>query len=367
MEPLPAKPRDERQVVQAAVDVLRTRLPPAWGVAESSDRADGADLILRFTSPDQVAAVVLVEAKTTLEARDVATVSAKLAGLMEAVPGSTGMVVARYLTGSVRTRLAEAGLSYADATGNVLVRVDMPGLFVSDRGADKDPWRGPGRPRGALKGEPAARVVRALLDFPDQWRIRRLVDVSGAATGSVYRVIEFLESESLVTRSRGGDLTLTDWSGLLRRWGQDYQFSQANALTRWVAPRGVEHLVDQIRAGAREEYAVTGSVAAAAWAPYAPARSVMAYAARPRLIAEEWGLRETDRGANVILAEPVFDVLTERTMMVDGLVLAAPTQVAVDLMTGPGRSPSEAEALIEWAENSPEFAAWKERNAESRT
>ena len=28
--------------------------------------------------------------------------------------------------------------------------------------------------------------------------------------------------------------------------------------------------------------------------------------------------------------------------------LAAPTQVVVDLMTGPGRSPNEAEELLEW-------------------
>jgi len=44
-----------------------------------------------------------------------------------------------------------------------------------------------------------------------------------------------------------------------------------------------------------------------------------------------------------------FNVVFERSLTnQEGLQLAAPTQVAVDLMTGPGRSPSEAEELLDW-------------------
>jgi len=50
-----------------------------------------------------------------------------------------------------------------------------------------------------------------------------------------------------------------------------------------------------------------------------------------------------------MLAGPVFDVVFERSIQnKEGVVLAAPTQVVVDLMTGPGRSPNEAEELLEW-------------------
>ena len=38
----------------------------------------------------------------------------------------------------------------------------------------------------------------------------------------------------------------------------------------------------------------------------------------------------------------------ERTLLRDELVTASPTQVAVDLLTGPGREPSEGEELLEW-------------------
>ena len=41
-------------------------------------------------------------------------------------------------------------------------------------------------------------------------------------------------------------------------------------------------------------------------------------------------------------------VFLERTTKRDGLTLAAPTQIAADLLTGSGRMPSEGEELIAW-------------------
>lgn len=363
------KPLNERDVLRAAVDVLGERIPPGWTLDESPGEAVGdrrADLVLRLMSPDGAEAVLIVEAKTIVEARDVANVREQLNRRTEIAPRSDGMVVARYLARPVRERLFEAGLSYADATGNILVRTSRPGLFISDRGADKDPWRGPGRPRDSLKGEPAARVVRALLDHQGPWPVRRLLDVSGASTGSVYRVVEFLESQALVTRDAEGKLDVPDWPALLRRWSEDYQFSKANNVTRWIAPRGVEYFLDRLRSSPADVYAVTGSVAAHAWAPYAPVRSAMVYTAEPWRASEMWGLRKTETGVNVLLAEPAYSVALARTVEApDGLTFAAPTQVAVDLMTGPGRSPSEAEALIDWARHSPDFINWKRRNEQS--
>jgi len=90
-------------------------------------------------------------------------------------------------------------------------------------------------------------------------------------------------------------------------------------------------------------------LAAAEWAAYAPARLAMLYVTAADDAAGAWGLRPADAGANVTLAEPEFDVVFERSLKSkDGFKIAAPTQVVVDLMTGPGRSPSEAEELLKW-------------------
>ena len=81
------------------------------------------------------------------------------------------------------------------------------------------------------------------------------------------------------------------------------------------------------------------------------ARAAMVYVGDAGKAADEWGLRPTDKGANVILAEPKYGVIFSGTSLNDqGNVIVAPAQAAVDLLTGPGRNPSEGEELISWME-----------------
>ncbi len=352
------EPRTSAAIASIGMGMLRKRLPSDWVVIEVSvdfknDRADKA-FILR--SPDGAEQRVAVEAKRSLEVRDIPRIREKFDELIAQGFATTGMITAKYLAKSTRERLAAVGLSYADATGNLLMRAQSPALFISDRGSDSDPWRGPGRPRGTLKGEPSAKVVRALLDVQGPWRISELVKASAASTGSVYRVLEFLESEALLTREGDGTLFVPDWSALLRRWSEDYQFLGTNAITQWIAPRGIDSFLDNVRKNETGDYSITGSVAAATWATYAPVRSAMIYSMNPERAAAVWGLRATDAGANVILAMPTFDTVIRGVVdRPDGLRIAAPTQVAVDLLTGPGRAPSEGEELIKWMINNEQL------------
>ena len=59
-------------------------------------------------------------------------------------------------------------------------------------------------------------------------------------------------------------------------------------------------------------------------------------------------LRPADSGANVLIGKPFDPVVFDRTEEQDGVTYAGVAQVAVDLMTGPGRGPAEAESLIDW-------------------
>lgn len=344
-------PQTEGELIECGLASIRERLPSGWILDDmmpklGSSRAKAATA-LRSPTGEEVR--ILIETRRLVDARDVSRITELLSSTRDGESSGIGLVVSRYLTKTTRDRLAEAGLSYVDATGNLLLRSSSPAVFLSDRGADRDPWRGPGRPLGTLKGEPAAKVVRALLDLPGPWKIRDLISRSEVATGSAYRVVEFLESEALAARDEDGLITIPDWVALLRRWSNDYGFLQTNAVTQWIAPRGLETMLESIRNSTVADYAVTGSVAAATWAAYAPARSAMIYALHPEQLANEWGLRATDTGANVLIARPKFGVALTRSIdRADGLRVAAPTQVAVDLMTGPGRAPSEAEELIDW-------------------
>ncbi|MGH9044266.1 MAG: hypothetical protein ACRDVP_05425 [Acidimicrobiales bacterium] len=344
-------PESEADVLRRGTAMLGERMPPGWSArlvaAEPDRRIDG---LIDLVAPDGKSARLVVEAKRVVETRDVGSIRRQLEGYLRAMPNAQGLVAARYLSPPVRARLIEEGLSYVDATGNLRVEVSSPGLFVSDRGADRDPWRGPGRPRGTLKGAPAARVVRTLADFSGTWRVRELVDVAKVSTGTAYRVLDYLEREDLASRATDGRSVVPDWVRLLKRWSDDYGFARNSRTTRWIAPRGLSDLLRRIaKTDALLEYAVTGTLAAAEWAAYAPARLAMIYTPDAEEAAALWDLRATDAGANVVLGEPEYDIVFDRRRAnKDDVLVAAPTQVAVDLMTGPGRNPNEAEELLDW-------------------
>jgi hypothetical protein len=64
-----------------------------------------------------------------------------------------------------------------------------------------------------------------------------------------------------------------------------------------------------------------------------------------------------DAGANVLVAANDDDFALARSFTTGQLTVAAPSQVAVDLLGGPGRSPSEAEALLDWMQENED--AWR--------
>lgn len=260
----------------------------------------------------------------------------------------TPMLVARYLSPATRKRIADSGASYIDATGNMLIRADRPALYLADRGEDRDPWRGPGRPRGSLKGEPAARVVRALIDFAPPYSVPELAERAGASNGAAYRVIEFLEQEDLVVREPYAPISEVRWRPLLMRWSEDYGLAQTNPVQTYLDPRGLGALIARLRVTRDLDYVLTGSLAAERFEPYAPPRLAMLYVEDPAGVAEALGLRETQSGANIVLALANFRVVFDRSERIGGVQMAAASQVAVDLLSGPGRNPNEASALLDW-------------------
>lgn len=347
-------PEREADILRAAIDLLRERLPASWSlnadVEPARDRR--VDALLTLRAPDGAETRIAIEAKRLFDSRDVPYALEQLERYAAKLDGAeiARVLVARYLAPSTRERIAEAGAGYIDLTGNLLLTYERPALLVRDRGADKDPWRGPGRPRGSLKGPPAASVVRALIDFAPPFGVPELATKSGASTGATYRVVDFLEGQALLEREPRGPITTVKWRDLLKRWSRDYGFAQSNRVETFLEPRGLPALFDRLAGSPDFEYVLTGSVAAERYAPYAPARLATLYVRDLAQAASALGLRETSTGANIALAVSEYDVVFERAKILGGLRVAAPSQVAVDLLTGPGRNPSEAEAILDWME-----------------
>jgi hypothetical protein len=342
----------EVDLLRLSLDGLRRDLPATWRwKTEEQPRRQGFDLVATLEAPDGARVTLLVEAKRTLGSRDVPKVLDEIRSRAAAnAPGAVPLLVARYLSPAARERLEREDTSYADATGNRRLVVQKPALFVRNVGADRDPWRGPGRPRGTLKGAPAARVARWLVDFSPPYTVLQVAKGSGASTGATYRVVQFLDEEGMLSREPRGSITEVRWRAVIERWSRDYGSRRDGWTESLLFPRGMEALLEQLRGSDDLGYVLTGSLAARDLAPHAATRFAMLYATDVDAVIERLGLRRVDTGANVILARDFEGVGFVRARERDGLRVAAPSQIAVDLLTGPGRSPNEGAALLDWME-----------------
>jgi hypothetical protein len=314
------------------------------------------DALLRVQSPDGKQATVIVEAKTQLEPRDVRSALDQATRYASAIDADGTLVAAPYLGPRAREVIAEAGAGYADATGNWRLVLSEPGLFLERTGADANPWREE-RVLRSLKGPSAGRVVRALCDFRPPYGIRELAGRSDSSLASVARVVEFLDREAIVAREPRGPVQSVDWAALIRRWTQDYSFTRSNRTRTYLEPRSLPALRSKIGSAARR-IAVTGSLAATELAQsVAPPRLATVYVDSVLDAASELQLREVETGGNVVVAEPFDEVVFDRTWTRGGVTFCSASQVAADLLTGPGRAPAEGEALIEWMKANED--AWR--------
>jgi hypothetical protein len=339
----------ENQIAQEGMQLIRGKLPEDWSFdrLERLSPDSGADFSVRLKAPDGKESRLLIEVKARPNSNAVGS----------AFMGSekTRMLfMAPFLSASLRKRLRDAGLNFADLTGNVRLSIARPSLFVETSGAAVDP--SPTQAKRSLKGSKAARIIRALIDNRPPLRLTDVAQLASVDVGYVSRVLAQLSGEGLISRNRRGPITAVNWQDLIRRWADDYKVTKSNATSYFLEPSGLPRLLDQLRETS-VRYALTGSSVASIRAPVAPAKLAMIYVEDSRVAAETLGLSSTDIGGNVALLVPRDPLPFEGTTRDQDLVLAAPSQVAVDLLTGPGRSAPEAEAFIEWMKDNE--SDWK--------
>lgn len=347
----------ETRMLNTLKEAIQQRLPKGWivSVIEEDRRWNRrTDATLEIKSPDGITANASVEIKQRpLEARDIITQFRWLSNSWlnqskeSTINENNFILIAPYLGKFARAELTKERISYADMTGNIRLALRQPAVFIEAQGATKNPFR-ENVPLKSLRGRSAGRVVRGILDYQPPFGTRELSDITKTPVATVSRVFDLLDREAIVNRdSPRGRILSVNWEQLLRRWTQDYNFTKSNQMSTYLEPRGTQETLRNLLKS-DFEYAITGSFAAIKYAPIAQSKLLTIYTTEPEIAEKELGLRRAETGGNIVLGKPFGSVVFEHMVSLDGLKYVSVGQVAADLLTGPGRSPSEGEALIDW-------------------
>jgi hypothetical protein len=354
----------ENSLLTQAVAWLQERLPRGWSVEGSEESFDYAgaplDARLSLKGPNGTISTVAVEERDSVAPRTVLSlISPQVKTARNMGAHLPLVVIAPWLSKRTRELLAEQDLGYIDLTGNALLRIDNPPFYLQTTGAERNP--GPKeRGQAQLRGAKAARLIRLLIDARPPYDLGELAAATNLAPGYVSRLLETLDREALIERVPRGPVESVDIGALVRRWATSYDVFRSNETLGLIAPAGPQAFIEEVSTPDPKEsrVVITGSFAAAVMvAPIAAPALLVAYCERPQEVAGEHNLLRADEGANVILLSPFDPVVWERTAFHNHLTYAAPSQVAVDCLTGNGRMPAEGETLLNWMINSE--ATWR--------
>jgi hypothetical protein len=324
-------------------------VPAVQGVNVQGGKAGRADLVVTIDAADGRRYLLVVEAKTTAAPRRARDAARHLAGYLDALrqpdaPEPAGALGAPYVSDRAAAVLAEHGVGYLDLAGNARLAV---GPLYIERTGHPNP-HAEDRSLSSLVAPKTSRVARALLAHPARaWRLQELADEVDVSLGLVAKAKAALLDGEYAHDTPDG-LALADPDGLLDAW--------LAADRRRPKPRGYYSLDGVADAERRVCEAARASGARAALTSFSGAErvaphvryshaSVLVEADALEAVAERAGLRPVETGANVRLHEPYDDGAFYGVQDVDGLPVAHPVQLVLDLAREKGRGEEAADHL----------------------
>ena len=257
------------------------------------------------------------------------------------------VVAAPWISPRTRQLLTDQGVGYVDDTGNTVIELQRPGLVIRTDGAQRDPNPEPSK-GPTLRGPRAWSLLRTIAEVAPPYRVQDLADVMDIDAGYISRVLAVLADELLIERASRGPVTSVDWEGVLRKLTMSYSLFGSNDTSTWVSANGPEQFIADVASKKVGRWALSGSFAARAIAPVTAPQQAVIHTDDPERLAEAGHLLPATSGANVVLAVPYDPIVFTRSRTDTGVPLVSVAQVAMDALTGPGRMPSEGEAVLDW-------------------
>jgi hypothetical protein len=349
---------NERSLVDHLLETLRA-LPDVNGVqvvreASAAERASHAriDAVIDLRIAGK-SLELMIEANKSLYPRDarnafwVWTMKSALAHPAEDAlgPQRVPMLIATSISPGAKEFLRHEGVGYFDSGGSLFVPAKGAYLYI-----DKPPPKALAKAIRNLYSGRRAQVLLALLNQHDAWvGVQGLAAQAHVSPATASQVLTELERFDWL-QSQGQGPTkkrrLCEPAALLDAWSQQVTTERPPPMRRfYVAGLRAEDLTDKLAQALEArgvDYAITHEVAAQRYAPFLSSVSQ----ARCRLIPgpatdaalADLNARPVPEGTNLSLIEVKSpDELLFRQKL-DGLWLASPIQVYLDLLRGEGRA-----------------------------
>ena len=350
-----------RQLLDGFLEALR-ELPEVQAelgaVPQAGEREPGYDVQIDLRVGGRVA-TLLIEVKKTVYPRDVRQVLWQFRGIALRWPQSadarqavTFFLVAESISPGAKELLRGERVGYYDSGGSLFLPAGNIYIYV-----DKPPPKSFSRSVRSLFSGRRAQVLHAVLIREDGWfRVNEMAAQARVSPATASQVLTELERFDWVeSRGQGPskERQLRQPGALLDAWAKQLAVLKRPEMRRYFVPSTrseglVEKLAEACTAN-KVEYAITHEAAAQRYAPYLSTVSQV----RCRLLADPAAdgvlaaidARLVDQGANLAIIEVRSPGELQFREFVNGVWLASPVQVYLDLLRGGGRAKEMAKHL----------------------
>jgi hypothetical protein len=303
------------------------------------------DFLAKLALPDGEQ-VLVVEIKSNGQPRLAREAVNQLLRYRDLFPGSYGVFVAPYISEKAAEICEKEEIGYVDLSGNC--RLSFGQVYVEQQGkpnlfAEKRDLR-------SLYSPKAERVLRVLLINPKRpWKTKDLAAEAEVSLGQVSNVKKLLSDRERIRTERDG-FVLSMPGELLEEWSEIYSFRK-NQVRDFYTLKSVVEIEANLAEVCKKEnvnYALTGFSAAARLAPAVRYQRAMAYVMEAQdRVASLLGLKEVTSGANLSLLAPYDEGIFYGATEFDGIKVASPIQIYLDLVSFRGRGEEAADAILE--------------------
>jgi hypothetical protein len=287
-----------------------------------------------------------LEVKNNGQPRVARAAAYQLARVQDREPDVYGVFTAPYISRQTAEICVNERIGYLDLAGNC--RLTFGQIYIAQEG-NPNPFAQK-RDLRSLYSPKAARVLRVLLTDPKKaWRVQALAEEAEVSLGQVSNVKSLLEDREWLKSSDAG-LLLNDPESLLSEWSDNFN-SRKTAPGNYYSLKSMAEMEADLAKACEAEgiaYALTGFSGAARYAPAVRYQRVMAYVSRDvESIAQIISLKEVASGANVTLFTSYDEGVLYGARQIDGICIASPVQVYLDLLGVKGRGEEAAKTILD--------------------